>query len=153
MNPVTNNTPAPSREMSIVTEGVRHVYRGNTVALDGVDLKIGTGLFGLLGPNGAGKSTLMRIICTLLVPTAGRVLVGGFDTVKERRAVRRLFGYLPQEFGMYENMTAYAYLDYLDVLKGITKPVERSKRIREVLDSVHMWDQRKKKIGAYSGGM
>ena len=70
-------TPSPSEEVFIITEGVRHVYKGGTVALDGVDLKIGTGLFGLLGPNGAGKSTLMRIICTLLVPTDGRVTGGG----------------------------------------------------------------------------
>jgi len=88
-------------EAFILAEGVRHVYKGGTVALDGVDLSIGTGLFGLLGPNGAGKSTLMRIICTLLVPTEGRVLVGGHDVIGDRRGARRLFGYLPQEFGAW----------------------------------------------------
>ena len=76
------------REGAIHARGVRHVYKGGTVALDGVDLSIGTGLFGLLGPNGAGKSTLMRILCTLLVPTEGEATVGGHDVVRDRPGVR-----------------------------------------------------------------
>ncbi|MYF05227.1 MAG: ATP-binding cassette domain-containing protein, partial [Holophagales bacterium] len=82
-------------------QGLRHVYKGGTVALDGVDLSIGAGLFGLLGPNGAGKSTLMRVLCTLLRPTAGTASVFGHDVVRERRAVRDHLGYLPQEFGAW----------------------------------------------------
>jgi len=122
-------------------------------ALKGVSLEIGTGMFGLLGPNGAGKSTMIRIICGILEQSYGKIWINGIDTEEKREELQGLIGYLPQEFGMYENMSAYAYLDYLAVLKGITDTEERSKRIREVLDSVHMWDQRKKKIGAYSGGM
>ncbi|MCD4710482.1 MAG: efflux RND transporter permease subunit, partial [Bacteroidales bacterium] len=122
-------------------------------ALKGVSLEIGTGMFGLLGPNGAGKSTMIRIICGILEQSYGKIWINGIDTEEKREELQGLIGYLPQEFGMYENMSAYSYLDYLAVLKGITNPEERSKRIREVLDSVHMWDQRKKKIGAYSGGM
>jgi len=122
-------------------------------ALKGVSLEIGTGMFGLLGPNGAGKSTMIRIICGILEQSYGKIWINGIDTEEKREELQGLIGYLPQEFGMYENMSSYAYLDYLAVLKGITNPKERSKRIREVLDSVHMWDQRKKKIGAYSGGM
>ena len=122
-------------------------------ALKGVSLEIGTGMFGLLGPNGAGKSTMIRIICGILEQSYGKIWINGIDTQEKREELQGLIGYLPQEFGMYENMSAYAYLDYLAVLKGITDSGERSKRIREVLDSVHMWDQRKKKIGAYSGGM
>jgi len=122
-------------------------------ALKGVSLEIGTGMFGLLGPNGAGKSTMIRIICGILEQSYGKIWINGIDTEEKREELQGLIGYLPQEFGMYENMSAYAYLDYLAVLKGITNPAERSKRIREVLESVHMWDQRKKKIGAYSGGM
>jgi multidrug efflux pump subunit AcrB/ABC-type multidrug transport system ATPase subunit len=122
-------------------------------ALKGVSLEIGTGMFGLLGPNGAGKSTMIRIICGILEQSYGKIWINGIDTQEKREELQGLIGYLPQEFGMYENMSAYAYLDYLAVLKGITDPEKRSKRIREVLDSVHMWDQRKKKIGAYSGGM
>ena len=79
----------------IIAENLKHVYKGGTVALDDVNLTIGTGLFGLLGSNGAGKSTFMRIICTLLMPTHGRVRVSGLDVVADRREVRKLFGYLP----------------------------------------------------------
>ena len=122
-------------------------------ALKGVSLEIGTGMFGLLGPNGAGKSTMIRIICGILEQSYGKIWINGIDTQEKREELQGLIGYLPQEFGMYENMSAYAYLDYLAVLKGITDPEERKKRIRQVLDSVHMWDQRRKKIGAYSGGM
>ena len=110
------NTQAPVR---IVAQGLRHVYKGRTVALDGVDLEIGTGLFGLLGPNGAGKSTLMRIMCTLLVPTAGRLQVGGHDVVKQRLAVRKLVGYLPQEFGAWRLQRVEEVLDTLTRLSGI----------------------------------
>jgi len=122
-------------------------------ALKGVSLEIGTGMFGLLGPNGAGKSTMIRVICGILEQSYGKIWINGIDTQEKREELQGLIGYLPQEFGMYENMSAYSYLDYLAVLKGITDPVKRANRIREVLDSVHMWDQHKKKIGAYSGGM
>jgi ABC-type multidrug transport system ATPase subunit len=122
-------------------------------ALKGVSLQIGTGMFGLLGPNGAGKSTMIRIICGILEQSYGKIWINGIDTREKREELQGLIGYLPQEFGMYENMTAYAYLEYQAILKGITDLVKRSDRIREVLESVHMWDQRNKKIGAYSGGM
>jgi len=122
-------------------------------ALKGVSLEIGTGMFGLLGPNGAGKSTMIRIICGIQEQSYGKIWINGIDTQEKREELQGLIGYLPQEFGMYENMSSYAYLDYLAILKGITDNDERKKRIREVLDSVHMWDQRQKKIGAYSGGM
>ena len=122
-------------------------------ALKGVSLQIGTGMFGLLGPNGAGKSTMIRIICGILEQSYGKIWINGIDTQEKREELQGLIGYLPQEFGMYENMTAYAYLEYQAILKGITHPLKRAERIREVLDSVHMWDQRSKKIGAYSGGM
>ena len=122
-------------------------------ALSGVSLDIGTGMFGLLGPNGAGKSTMIRIICGILEQSYGKIWINGIDTQEKREELQGLIGYLPQEFGMYENMSAYAYLDYQALLKGITNVNERSKRIRDVLDSVHMWDQRSKKIGSYSGGM
>jgi ABC-type multidrug transport system ATPase subunit len=122
-------------------------------ALKGVSLEIGTGMFGLLGPNGAGKSTMIRIICGILEQSYGKIWINGIDTQEKREELQGLIGYLPQEFGMYENMSSYAYLDYQAILKGITNSQERSARIREVLESVHMWDQRHKKIGAYSGGM
>jgi ABC-type multidrug transport system ATPase subunit len=122
-------------------------------ALKGVSLEIGTGMFGLLGPNGAGKSTMIRIICGILEQSYGKIWINDIDTQEKREELQGLIGYLPQEFGMYENMSAYAYLDYQAMLKGISNSQARSARIREVLESVHMWDQRQKKIGAYSGGM
>ncbi len=122
-------------------------------ALKGVSLRIGTGMFGLLGPNGAGKSTMIRIICGILEQSYGKIWINGIDTQEKREELQGLIGYLPQEFGMYENMSSYAYLDYLAILKGITDPEKRKKRIVEVLESVHMWEHRNKKIGSYSGGM
>jgi len=137
----------------IVVEGVRHVYKGGTVALDGVDLEIGTGLFGLLGPNGAGKSTLMRIICTLLVPSDGRVTVAGHDVVRDRRAVRTLFGYLPQEFGAWRLQRVEEVLDTLGALSGLRDRGQRHRRVDEVLDSVGLSDVADRKVKALSGGM
>jgi len=122
-------------------------------ALKGVSLEIGTGMFGLLGPNGAGKSTMIRIICGILDQSYGKIWINGIDTQERREELQGLIGYLPQEFGMYENMSAWAYLDYQAMLKGITDVAAREQRIREVLEAVHMWEHRKKKIGTYSGGM
>ena len=122
-------------------------------ALRGVSLEIGTGMFGLLGPNGAGKSTMIRTVCGILEQSYGKIWINGIDTQEKREELQGLIGYLPQEFGMYENMTAMDYLDYQAMLKGISDPELRSQRVSEVLHSVHMWDSRNKKIGAYSGGM
>ena len=137
----------------IVAEGVRHTYKSGAVALNNVDLEIGTGLFGLLGSNGAGKSTLMRIICTLLVPTHGRVTVNGLDVVTERRAVRRLFGYLPQEFSAWRLQTASEVLDTLAALSGLGDPRARRRRIDAVLESVGLTKVAGRKVKQLSGGM
>lgn len=122
-------------------------------ALKGVSLEMQTGMFGLLGPNGAGKSTMIRVICGILEQSYGKIFINGIDTQEKREELQSLIGYLPQEFGMYENMTAEDYLEYQAMLKGISNPEERNNRIKEVLNSVHMWDKRNKKIGAFSGGM
>ncbi len=139
--------------MSIVIKGVRHVYKGNAVALDGIDLTIGTGLFGMLGPNGAGKSTLMRIICTLLVPTEGEVTVGGFDVIRQRREVRRLFGYLPQEFSAWRLHRVEEVLDTLASLSGLNDKASRRKRVSNVLGSVGLEGVADRKVKKLSGGM
>ena len=122
-------------------------------ALNGVSLEIGTGMFGLLGPNGAGKSTMMRIICGIFGQSYGKIWINGIDTQKKREELQGLIGYLPQEFGMYENMSAWNYLEYQALLKGITDEEERKDRLDYVLHAVHMYDRRDEKIGAYSGGM
>jgi ABC-2 type transport system ATP-binding protein len=142
-----------ARDASIAVEGVRHVYRGGTVALDGVDLRVGVGLFGLLGPNGAGKSTLMRIICTLLVPSSGRITVGGHDVLAERRSVRRLIGYLPQDFGGWRLQRVEEMLDTVAALSGMGDSQARRRRVVEVLESVGLEAVADRKVKKLSGGM
>lgn len=137
----------------IVADGVKHVYKGGTVALEEVDLEIGPGLFGLLGSNGAGKSTLMRIICTLLVPTGGCVKVDGLDVVADRRALRGLLGYLPQEFSAWRLQTVVEVLDTLASLSGLGDAKARKRRIGEVLESVGLTKVAKRKVKQLSGGM
>ena len=122
-------------------------------ALNSVSLEIGEGMFGLLGPNGAGKTTLMRIICGILEQSYGKIWINGLDVQEKREELQGLIGYLPQEFGTYENMTAWEFLDYQAILKNISNPVVRKERIEYVLNSVHMYDRRNEKIGSYSGGM
>jgi multidrug efflux pump subunit AcrB/ABC-type multidrug transport system ATPase subunit len=122
-------------------------------ALSCVSLHIGNGMFGLLGPNGAGKTTLMRIICGILEQSYGKVWINGLDTQLKREELQGLIGYLPQEFGSYENMTAHDYLQYQAILKGITDEHTRDERVTYVLKAVHMDDRRHEKIGSYSGGM
>jgi ABC-2 type transport system ATP-binding protein len=139
--------------LSIIIKGIRHVYKGGTVALDGIDLSIETGLFGLLGPNGAGKSTLMRIICTLLVPTEGQVTVGGFDVLKDRKYVRPLLGYLPQEFNAWRLHRVGEVLDIFATVSGIEDKKFRKKRVLEILESVGLRDVIDRKVKKLSGGM
>jgi multidrug efflux pump subunit AcrB/ABC-type multidrug transport system ATPase subunit len=122
-------------------------------ALRGVSMEIGTGMFGLLGPNGAGKTTLMRIVCGIYDQSYGKVWINGHDTLEKREELQGYIGYLPQEFGMYENMTAWDYLDYQALLRGMTEREEREERLWYVLQAVHMLDHRDEKIGSFSGGM
>ncbi len=122
-------------------------------ALSCISLNIGSGMFGLLGPNGAGKTTLMRIICGILEQSYGKVWINGMDTLEKREELQGLIGYLPQEFGSYENMTAHEYLHYQAMLKNIIDKKTRDERVTYVLKAVHMEDRRHEKIGSYSGGM
>jgi ABC-type multidrug transport system ATPase subunit len=122
-------------------------------ALKGISLEFETGMIGLLGPNGAGKSTLMRIVCGILEQSYGKIFINGIDTTLKREELQGLIGYLPQEFGMYENMTAYKFLDYMALLKNVSDPQKRAERIEYVLQSVHLWERRNENIGSYSGGM
>lgn len=122
-------------------------------ALSCVSMEIGNGMFGLLGPNGAGKTTLMRIICGILEQSYGKVWINGLDTQLKREELQGLIGYLPQEFGSYENMTAHEYLHYQAMLKNITDTDVREERVTYVLRAVHMEERRHEKIGSYSGGM
>lgn len=122
-------------------------------ALRGISLEIKTGMFGLLGPNGAGKSTLMRIICGIFSQSYGSIRINGLDTRIYREELQSLIGYLPQEFGMYETLSAWEFLDYQALLKGISEKETRKARVEYVLQAVHMYDRKEEKISAFSGGM
>ena len=122
-------------------------------ALRSVSFDIRTGMFGLLGPNGAGKSTLMRIITGILEQSYGTIWINGLDTRLYREELQSLIGFLPQEFGTYENMTSREFLDYQAILKGLTDNKVRSERIEYVLKAVHMHERMDDKIGSFSGGM
>jgi multidrug efflux pump subunit AcrB/ABC-type multidrug transport system ATPase subunit len=122
-------------------------------ALNGVSLSIEKGMFGLLGPNGAGKTTLMRLICGILEQSYGTIHFNDINVTEKREELQGLIGYLPQEFGTYENMTANEYLNYQAILRSITEPEEREDRIQYVIAAVHMEEHLDEKIGSYSGGM
>ena len=138
---------------AIEAQGLGHTYKGGHTALDGVDLTLGTGLYGLLGPNGAGKSTLMRVICTLLAPTRGTVRVCGCDVTTERRQVREQIGYLPQEFGAWPNHRAEEVLDTLARFSGLFDKRERRRRVAETLELVGLGEVADRKVKKLSGGM
>jgi ABC-type multidrug transport system ATPase subunit len=122
-------------------------------ALKNLSLTIGNNMFGLLGPNGAGKSTLMRTVATLQDPDSGSIHLDGLDVLTQKHEVRKLLGYLPQEFGVYPKMSAADMLDHLAVMKGITSAKERKDMVDVLLQQTNLWDVRKKALSTYSGGM
>jgi ABC-2 type transport system ATP-binding protein len=138
--------------MRLKIEGVSKTYRGGVCALRGVTLSLEPGVLGLLGPNGAGKSTLMKILATITRPTAGRVLWDDADIASRPDGLRRVLGYLPQDFGVYPNLNAIEFLEYLAAVKGIEAGAAR-KRIAELLDLVNLTSAAKRPLGGYSGGM
>ena len=138
-------------------EGLSKTYPNGVRALQDVSLTIPTGMFGLLGPNGAGKSTLMRTIATLQEADAGTITLGStlgdIDVLREKDKVRRLLGYLPQEFGVYPRITAEAMLNHFAVLKGIGNPKERREIVGALLRRTNLHESRKQNLSTFSGGM
>jgi ABC-type multidrug transport system ATPase subunit len=128
-------------------------YPNGVRALSGIDLDIPRGMFGLLGPNGAGKSTLMRTLATLQEADEGTVTFGDVDVLRQKEEVRKLLGYLPQEFGVYPRISALAMLDHLAVLKGITKASARREVVDRLLKMTNLWEVRKNNLTTFSGGM
>ena len=139
----------------IEIKNLTKTYRGSVHALNAVDLTIGTGMFGLVGPNGAGKTTLMRILAGLLRSTSGSVTVFGHDisTNAGRQAAKTSLGYLPQDLGLYPNLNAYEFLDYMAILKGVTDKAERRRQAEDLLEKVRLTDAAKRRLKTYSGGM
>lgn len=130
-------------------------YRGNVRALNDINLSIGAGMFGLVGANGAGKTTLMRITAGLLRPTSGSVTIFGHDlaTGTGRREAKAVLGYLPQDLGLYPNLSAREFLDYMAILKGVTNAAERKRQIEDALEKVRLDDVANRRLKTYSGGM
>jgi len=141
--------------MQVTITGLTKRYGRSSPALNEIDLTIPTGMFGLLGPNGAGKTTLMRILAGILRPTSGAVWVGEHDATTERgrQAIKNTLGYLPQELGLYPDLTAREFLDYFGILKGLADRNSRQRRVNELLETVGLADVAGRKLKGFSGGM
>ncbi|HVO89316.1 MAG TPA: ABC transporter ATP-binding protein [Casimicrobiaceae bacterium] len=133
--------------------GLSKTYPNGVRALNDVSLSIPTGMFGLLGPNGAGKSTLMRTLATLQDPDAGSIRFDGIDVLRDKEAIRRRLGYLPQDFGVYPKVSAEDMLDHLARLKGMSDRAQRREVVAALLKQVNLHEVRRKALGGYSGGM
>ena len=138
--------------MHLTIRNLSKTYPNGVRALQDVSLDIPTGMYGLLGPNGAGKSTLMRTLATLQDADSGSVTLGDIDVLNDKDAVRRVLGYLPQEFGIYPRISAVDMLDHLATLKGILG-AQRKTLVEALLQRVNLWEHRKKAVSSYSGGM
>jgi len=139
--------------MQLLIENVSKTYSNDVKALRNVSLEIGNGMFGLLGPNGAGKSTLMRTIAGLQESDTGRITVGDIDVSKEKHELRKILGYLPQEFGLYPKINALELFDHLAIMKGISNKSDREKLTKSLLSQTNLWKYRNRKLGTFSGGM
>jgi len=141
--------------MKIAINHLDKTYRGGVHALNDVTLNIEDGIFGLLGPNGAGKTTLMRILAGILHPTNGMLHIGDYDgnTERDRNAIKRVLGYLPQDFGVYPDLSAREFLDYIGILKGLDDRSARKRSVQELLEIVSLTPVANRKLKTYSGGM
>jgi len=139
--------------MQLELRDISKTYGNGVQALDKVSLTIPVGMYGLLGPNGAGKSTLMRILATLQEADSGSAMLGQLDVLRDKDALRKTLGYLPQEFGVYPHASAQDLLDYFAVLEGLGGRGERQDVVESLLRQVNLWEVRKQKLGGFSGGM
>lgn len=139
--------------MALTITNLSKTYPNGVQALKNVSLTIGNNMFGLLGPNGAGKSSLMRTIATLQDADSGTISLDGIDVLSQKNEVRKMLGYLPQEFGVYPKLSAIDMLNHLAVLKGVTASGERREMVDALLQQTNLWEVRKKALSTYSGGM
>ncbi len=139
--------------MQLTISNLSKRYPNGVQALSNVSLTIPQGMFGLLGPNGAGKSSLMRTIATLQEADSGSIMLDDLDVLKEKETVRRILGYLPQDFGVYPKISAEEMLNHIAQLKGIHNSSERKETVQGLLHRVNLFNDRKKNLGTYSGGM
>ena len=139
--------------MKISISNLSKIYKNGNQALKDVNLEIENGMFGLLGPNGAGKSTLMRILVTLMKPSLGKIKVNEWDLQKNRRQIRDLLGYLPQEFRFFSKLKTWEFLDYSAGLAGLKRGKLRNQKVDEMLDQVGLYEVRDRMANKLSGGM
>jgi ABC-2 type transport system ATP-binding protein len=139
--------------LALKITGLSKTYPNGVKALKNLTLTIGNNMFGLLGPNGAGKSTLMRTVATLQDPDSGAVELDGLNVLTQKDEVRKVLGYLPQEFGVYPKLSALDMLHHLAILKGVTNKTERTQMVEALLQQTNLWNVRKKSLSTYSGGM
>ena len=139
--------------MKLSIKNLSKTYANGVVALDDVSLEITNGLFGLLGPNGAGKSTLMRTLATLQEADSGEIRFGEIDVLKQKNLVKKILGYLPQDFGFYPRDDAFHLLEHFTLLKGVRNKKERRTTVEHLLKRVNLWNERKQKLGTFSNGM
>ena len=139
--------------LALTITGLSKTYSNGVRALNNISLTIGNVMFGLLGPNGAGKSSLMRTIATLQDPDSGSIDLDGLDVLKQKNEVRKILGYLPQEFGVYPKISALDLLEHIAVMKGVVNKTERRQMVDAILNQTNLWDARKKSLSTYSGGM
>ncbi|MFV0521033.1 MAG: ABC transporter ATP-binding protein [Mangrovibacterium sp.] len=139
--------------MKISIEGLTKVYSNGHKAINNLSFDIHDGMFGLLGPNGAGKSSLMRILVTLAEPTSGKVTIGDYDLVKDREKVRKMIGYLPQDFRFFSSLKTYEFLDYTARLSGLYRKRDRARKVDQMLEEVGLFEARDRYANRLSGGM
>lgn len=139
--------------MELIIQNLSKTYPNGVKALQNINLEIPRGMFGLVGPNGAGKSSLMRTIATLQEADQGSIRLGNLDVLRDKQQLRRLLGYLPQEFGVYPKISAEQMLHHLAELKGLTHTGERKEQVEALLHKTNLWEARKRQLGTYSGGM
>jgi len=139
--------------MQIKINNLSKTYPNGVKALSDINLTISQGMFGLLGPNGAGKSTLMRTIAALQEPDSGSIFLDDMNILEDKMAVRRVLGYLPQEFDVYPRVKTEELLNHLAILKGIVNKGERKEMVDAILQKTNLWDYRKRYVSTFSGGM
>ena len=139
--------------MALTITGLSKTYPNGVKALKNLSLTIGNLMFGLLGPNGAGKSSLMRTVATLQDPDSGSIDLDGLNVLTQKDEVRKILGYLPQEFGVYPKLSSYDMLQHLAVMKGVTNKTERKQMVEAILNQTNLWNERKKALSTFSGGM
>ena len=153
IKPNTTSSKQNITSMQLIISNLSKTYNNGVKALNNINLTINKGMFGLLGPNGAGKSTLMRTIAALQNADTGSIFLGDIDVINQKNELRKVLGYLPQDFGFYPKVSAISLIDHFAILKGITNKTERKQIVEALLQQTNLFEVRKRNVSDYSGGM